>query len=174
MSLLQIDNAFHTLRVAPDGNTLSLTPYAGPIATLKFVGGNPLSLVCQGTKHIVYAYPANGYLRVPFMATQALQITYSFNDAKGNAWKSTVYEEGKSNLLVAGKETTFKCGLPISVALKESHDMGGFSFTVEIKDAGGHSLGGLTDQKLQNPPAPTLQIKNAKGKVVKSIPFVYG
>jgi hypothetical protein len=74
-----------------------------------------------------------------------------------------------------------KCGAPFKASIgisswnKAPKSIAGVqNLSVEIIDAGGHSLGSFYNDKNQNPKPPTIDITDAKGKVVKSLKLSYG
>jgi hypothetical protein len=126
-------------------------------------------------KGYIYGAAPDGVFEVPTGDYFIQQVQYSVKSPKGDKWTTSFsLDSRKKTNLAADKELVVKCGLPLGLAIEEEQSKQDISFTLDLKDAGGHSIGSLTDAKGREVPAPSMQIMNSQGKLVKTLKFSYG
>jgi hypothetical protein len=173
MKTVQLGSGFYDLSIDQAGKMLTATPYQGPIATVQLTGGKP-NLLFYGSKEMFFASPVNGAFCVPYTEPDGIQLLYKVVDPKGKPWTVGLNLAKADKVLVSGKTTTVKCGLPFGLKLSETHNANGFKFALDLSDAGGHKLSHLSDGSAPRPPAPQLIVTDANGKVVKTLTFAFG
>jgi len=179
------DKTYYTLDVDPDGTWIEAKPYDGKWATVTVKGAKAEGLYLSGPDGLIILDDLVGTAKVPAVNVAIAELSYVVKDAQGKNWHASVstYETPtRSPLkLKAGQDILLKCGAPFkaSVAIgsyyKAPKSVAGVqNLSVSIIDAGGHSLSSFSDDKNRTPKAPTIDIKDASGKVVKSLKLSYG
>lgn len=184
--VLQLDGkAYYRLEVDPDGAWLEAKPYDGEWASVTIKGAKAEGLYLTGPDGIMILDSLSGTAKVPAVNVSLSGLSYAVADPKGKVWHATVtFYDGdarKPVKLSAGKDTVLKCGAPFKASLSvmpTNNAVQGAAaiqnFSIEILDAGGNNLTSFSDDKDQRPKPPTIDIKDAKGKVVKSLKLSYG
>ncbi len=179
------DKAFYTIESDPDGTWLEAKPYDGEWATVTVRGAKAEDLALTGPDGMLLLNNLAGTAKVPAINVSINGLSYVVTDPKGKRWHASVsfYERStrKPLKLKAGQDNLLRCGAPFKAAIgisswnKAPQNVAGVqNLSVEIIDAGGNSLGSFYDDKNQNPKPPTIDIKDARGKVVKSLKLSYG
>lgn len=179
------DKTYYTLDVDPDGKWLEAKPYDGKWTTVTVKGAKAEGLYLSGPDGLIILDDLAGTAKVPALNVSISELSYVVKDSKGKNWHASIslYQgsDRKPLKLKAEQDNLIKCGAPFKASIdisswnKAPNSVAGVqSLSVEIIDAGGHSLSSFNDEKNNNPKPPTIDIKDAKGKVVKSLKLSYG
>lgn len=158
-----------------DGARIAITPYAGATGDIVFQGASGGFVLADGPKGTLFVQPSDGKCKLPAGAYSVQMMEYKLTDSAGKDWTFDVQTlAGKKLQVAADTPVLVKCGPPLAVTLSPSSMHGVQMFSLDIKDASGASLSGLSDAQGGRPAAPKLTIADSKGKVVKTLAFSYG
>lgn len=172
--LLQVQDRYFKLDVAPDGSSLKVS-----VPDLKFgqvqSKGGAFQIVLGSADGVLRVKSDEGRVNVPVGEYRLLQTLLTRKDDRGRRWElqSNAQGEGPAVKVTAGGATELKLGGPLKAQVGSRVSGRNVSFSLQLTDAAGLAVSSITVEG-QRPAPPKLRIQRANGKAVGRYDFHYG
>ncbi len=129
-----------------------------------------------GAYETVQAKVGKDGLRLPAGKYFLSSASFSALDKSGKPWRYTVARSAKVKELSIepGKTVTYVAGSPMKLVVHARKSGQSYNVSLDLRDKAGSSVNDVRKPDGKMPAEPMLVIKNASGKVLKSLKFHYG
>jgi hypothetical protein len=175
-SLIQsADGGFWVPLVAKDGSRITFTFDKTPTGEVQVEGCELRVFNLQGPQGEIRLRPVLGKVAVPAGTFKVVSGTFTVKDADRKLWTYSTSSSKAGRIQVRpGLRTTYHAAGPFTLEITVREYPSERLITLSLANRAGDPLADIADAKGQKPPGPQLVLKNAEGKVVKTLPFSYG
>jgi hypothetical protein len=162
------DKAFYQVAVSPTGRKLTLRKIRQPLGAVSVNGGRIRELTLSCETGLFVTRQMGKTCPVPVGTYSVGQLS-----VMRGGWAYQIHLP-KALVVRAGKTARLPSGLPFNVKLNVSRRAGTFEFSAGPSAAARAGFGGVYEPNGEQVPAPTLSIRDSKGRVVQGLAFEYG
>lgn len=171
--LIQLpDRRFWKPEIARDGTKISFVREHAPSGTLRFGGAVPTGFSLSTRGRPVVVMQRRGTLTLSVGDYIVDEATFTLPDAAGQRWSYAI--DGAKVQIAPHADCVLKIGGPLECKLGVEPNGEGYSFLVTVGDRCGAGVGELKDSRGRRPDPPQVEIRDARGNLVKALQLSYG